>query len=398
MKKRLMKISLVKELVDFYRFFRRTTNSEKNIVFYSEHKGYYPYFSGLIRELVTKNQKSICYVTSDIQDPILETLESKIKTFYLKKLLPFFMIYVNCKVFVMTLTDLNQFHLKRSINSVHYVYVFHSLISTHMGYLSGAFDHYDSILCVGAHQIEEIRQFEKINGLSPKILIEAGYNRIEEIYQEYQKTRNNISSSDTNKKTILIAPSWGKDNVLEACGEHLVQILLENDYFVIVRPHPETVKRNSELLEVLNSRYSDDPNFTLELSVATNTSLLKADLLICDASGIIMEYAFGTERPVLFLNVPVKIRNPEYKDIELPVLEVDIRSKIGEIIDPDKLMVIPQLISQMIERRNEYKEQIIALREKFIFNFGFSSMIGTKHILREGIDSDEKGVPKNGKK
>jgi len=37
---------LIKEIKEIQRFFRET--SEKEIVFYAEHKGYYPYFEGLI--------------------------------------------------------------------------------------------------------------------------------------------------------------------------------------------------------------------------------------------------------------------------------------------------------------------------------------------------------------
>ena len=36
---------------------------------------------------------------------------------------------------------------KKSKNKVHYVYIQHSLVSLHMAYREGAFDHYDYILC-----------------------------------------------------------------------------------------------------------------------------------------------------------------------------------------------------------------------------------------------------------
>jgi hypothetical protein len=382
MKNRFTKIRFIREIYDFYRLFWGTSNIDKDIVFFSEHRGYYPYFAGLIEELVDNNNKSICYVTSDYYDPILNNSESRIKAFYLRTLLPFFMIYVSCKVFVITLTDLNRFYLKRSVNPVHYIYVFHSLISTHMGYLSGAFDHYDSILCAGPHHVTEIQNYEKLKGLSHKKLIEVGYQRIEAIFKEYQAYKLEISFQSPDK-TILIAPSWGKDNILETCGEALVQILLNAGYSVIVRPHPETAKRNPKLLSALNSQFSPNSKFTLELTVATNNSLLKADLLISDASGIVMEYAFGTERPVLFLNVPVKIRNPGYEDLRLPVLELEIRSKIGKIIDTSNIVDLPHIISYMIQNTSEYKEQILALRKLFLFNFGDSAKIGAEYILNK---------------
>ncbi len=50
--------------------------------------------------------------------------------------------------------------------------------------------------------------------------------------------------------------------------------------------------------------------------MTTDDSLLRADVLICDISGIALEYVFGTERPVLFLDVPLKIHNPRFKELE----------------------------------------------------------------------------------
>ena len=96
----------------------------------------------------------------------------------------------------------------------------------------------------------------------------------------------------------LIAPSWGVANILESCGERLVELLLKAGYEVIVRPHPETIKRSPDLVAEFASRYGNDPGFTLEMSVAGDSSLIRADVLISDYSGIVLEYAFGTERPV----------------------------------------------------------------------------------------------------
>ena len=47
---------------------------------------------------------------------------------------------------VMTLTDLGNHEIKRSKNCKSYVYLFHSLVSTHKGYTHKAFENYDVIL------------------------------------------------------------------------------------------------------------------------------------------------------------------------------------------------------------------------------------------------------------
>ncbi len=367
------KPSLWKEIKE-WKIFSKLPEKERQIIFYAEQGGYYSYFEGLISELIDKHKQEIIYVTSDFSDPVLQN--PKVKSFYFNSLLPWFMNFVKCKVFVMTLTDLNQFHLKRSINQVHYVYVFHAAVSTNMMYRFGAFDYYDSILCVGKHHVKEIQKHEMMHKLPQKKLIEAGYHRLERIYRAYQEP----VEKNTGKKTILIAPSWGDKNVIESCGERLTEILLDQGYEVIVRPHPETVKRTPELLQRFSQRFGDNASFKLEKSVSGDGSLLRADMLISDCSGIMVEYAFATERPFISMDVPLKIKNQRYEEIGQP-LELLLRSKVGTIVSMQDLDKIPAIISQLIKNRKRYQQEIIRLREQYVFNFGKSSEVGADYIM-----------------
>ena len=70
------------------------------------------------------------------------------------------------RVFIMTMPDLGTFYLKRSVHPVHYVYLFHNMVSSHMTFKPGAFDHFDTIFCVGPHHIDEIRKTENHDGWS----------------------------------------------------------------------------------------------------------------------------------------------------------------------------------------------------------------------------------------
>jgi len=378
---------LLKEIADFHRFFWRTPKEDRAIVFYAEHEGYYPYFEGLIEKLINDHNRTLCYITSSPDDPILHRTQSGIRTFYLNKLLALFMAHVNCRVFVMTLTDLNQYYLKRSLNPVHYIYVFHALVSTHMIYRYGAFDHYDSILCCGPHQVKEIRRHEEINSLPAKTLVEAGYYRLERIYDAYQRYSSEKSTSAI-KEIVLIAPSWGVANILESCGERLVELCLEAGYEVIVRPHPETIRRSPDLVATFASKFGNDPSFTLEMSVASDDSLLRADVLISDYSGIALEYAFGTERPVLFLDVPAKVNNQKFNELGIEPLEVSLRSEIGVVVSLKELESINQVISDLIMNTMVYKKKVAELRKAYVYAFGHSSATGAEyidHIMKNNV-------------
>ena len=88
---------------------------------------------------------------------------------------------------------------------VHYVYLFHSIFSTHSYLREGAIDNYDTIFCVGEHHVNEIKETEKVYGLKPKKLIKYGFGRLDTLINE--KKNYKVSSNTTN--LVLIAPSYG---------------------------------------------------------------------------------------------------------------------------------------------------------------------------------------------
>ncbi len=370
---------LLREIAALVRYVFRTPNSDKTIVFYAEQQSYWAFLEGVVGQLQSLSPTPFCYVTSDPNDSILKRKDLRIHAFYLNKLLPFFMLFVGCRAFVMTLTDLNQFHLKRSINeSVHYVYVFHALNSTHMAYRNGAFDHYDSILCAGPFMVEEIRKREEQQKLKPKQLIEAGYYRLERIHARY--VREGVAEHE-GRKRVLVAPSWAAHNVVEAHGAALIRSLADANYDVIVRLHPETMKRTPGLVASLEAELADRSNVVFEKTVGSDDSILAADVLITDWSGIALEFAFGTERPVLYLDVPRKVQNDRYQELGIEPFEATMRERVGMVVPVEEIPTIHERVNRLIEERSSYKARIAELRSQNLFAFGRSSEIGARHIL-----------------
>jgi hypothetical protein len=371
---------LIQELGQLYRFARIPTKA-RSIIFYTEKRGYYPFFEGMIKKLIEKHSQSIAYVTSDPEDPIRKDSHEKIHSIYLDKLLPLFFRFVRCRVLVMTLTDLHQFHLKRSIFPIHYVYVFHSLASTHMAFRSGSFDHYDSILCPGPQHFQEIRKYEEMMGLKKKHLIPAGDYRLEALFHEYTAYTKNGGGEKGGGATILIAPSWGEENILETCGHELISKLLDANFSIIVRPHSETKKRNADLMDNLKKSFSSHPRFKMEMLSHTHEALLKSDVLISDYSGIALSYAFATGRPVLFIDVPKKMKNPDYEKLEIEPLELTLRSEIGAAVSPQELDKVPETLSRLIGETETFKKKNFKLRDEYIYSFGNASDVSSQHIM-----------------
>jgi len=374
----LGKFSFSAELNEVKRF-QDLEDYEKEIVFYSENKNSIFIFESIIEELITKYSKNICYVTSSKDE--LNFKNKKIKTFFIGDGIARTKFFLNLKtkILIMTMPDLETFHIKKSkIYPVHYVYIFHAMVSTHLVYRKNAFDHYDSILCVGQYQIDEIRNAEKIYNLKPKKLFRSGYTHLDNLIKKNAEKKDKITK-DNNQ--IIIAPSWGETGLFETVIEEVIRELLDAKYKVILRPHPMTLKLSKKKIALIQKLFSVNPNFKLELDLPNFDSLLFSDIMISDWSGIALEFAFAFEKPILYIDVPKKIHNKDFKDITQIPIEESIRDKIGKIILPSEIKQISKEIEMLKQQTFERKDMIRKIRDKEIFNIGNSGKKSASDII-----------------
>ena len=360
------------------RRFRSLSAKERSITFYAEGPADWPHLSPVIEELTGPLGQHVLYVTSDHKDPVLKHPREGITPFCVGTgiFLTAFFQGLKCRLVVMTLPDLNTFHLKRSFHPVHYVYIFHSINSTHMVYRRGAFDAYDSILCVGPHHVSEIRKTEQVYGLKPKRLVEHGYGRLDTILKRVQSLPP-FRPSEGPSKRVVMAPSWGVGSSIEQpYGLDLVMLLLAAGHQTTLRLHPMTVRHRPDLVRQIRQRFEGDGMFRLELDMKAQDSLQQADVMISDWSGAATEFAFGLERPVVYIDTPRKINNPEYAKIQAPPLEDHIRREIGQVVPPDNLQETLTAIQQLCSDPGAYRHALRQARDRWIFNVGSSGRAG----------------------
>jgi len=356
------------------------SQDERSIMFYAENKASMNHFRSLIRELTEKMNLQVCYVTSVKNDPIFSSKNQRILPFYIgsgTSRTKFFST-LKAKILVMDMPDLGRFHIKRSNEyPVHYIYLFHSMYSVHSYLRKGAIDNYDTIFCVGPHQVKEIRETEKVYGLKAKKLINYGYGRLDTLLQ---KKINSQVTNANSKDLIIIAPSYGDDNLLERCGVKLIDILLKSNFRVMLRPHLRTLRDSTKLIDSIKENFGKNPNFVLERGIIPFDSLNNSLCIISDWSGISLEYAFTFERPVIFIDVPKKVLNPNSSDIVLEPIEISIRNKIGNIVSPNNLEEILVLIRGLDKNTQNISERIKEIRAKTVYNIGESAKIGAGYI------------------
>lgn len=370
-----------RERADYKRFFSVVN---KHLVIYSESSGFYKYYKGIVEYILEHSNITIHYITGDPDDQIFKMSEEqpRIRAYYIgEKRLITMMMKMDADIVAMTMPDIENYHIKRSYvrKDIEYIYIPHGMDSLNLTMRTGSMDHYDTVFCVGKHQKEEIEKTEAAYELPHKTLVEWGYSLLDEMREDYQK----LPKTNNDVKRILIAPSWQTDNIVDSCLEEILDGLAGKGYQVIVRPHPQHVRHRAEQMEALKKKYENQPDIEIQTDFSSNQTVFEADLMITDWSGIAYEYAYTTQKPVLFINTPMKVMNPEYERIDTVPLNILLRDEIGCSLDLEHLDEIAERVGMLLQESDAYYEKIGAFVEEYVYNLGTSSKVGADYILEQ---------------
>ena len=157
--------------------------------------------------------------------------------------------------------------------------------------------------------------------------------------------------------------------------------MLRAGHRVTLRPHSMTIRQRPKLLTELRERFASSPDIHLDEDLTSQGTVHGSDIMISDWSGAALEYAFGLERPVLFVDVPKKVNNPEYEKIPCVPVEVKLRSEIGRVVSPDRLSDVPALVENLCQSPDDWRERIRELRSRWIYNIGTSGKVAAAYIV-----------------
>ena len=379
----------------YYKAFCRPDNLEHmKLMFYAEGKGYYKYFSSIIDHILRDSKLKIHYVTSAPDDPILQCEVERIIPYYVDEpRLISLMMKVEADMVVMTTPDLEKYHIKRSRvrKDVEYVYVDHGCTSLNLTYRTGAFDHFDTIFAVSQMQADEVRALEKVRGTKEKRIVECGYGLIDQMIEAYEAQKSEEGPLP-EKPTILIAPSWQYDNIMDSCLDDLIASLKEKHFRIVIRPHPQYVRRFPLKIQEIMDKYQPDfsEDFRIETDFSSNVTVYTADLLITDWSAISFEFSFTTNKPTLFINTEMKVVNKAYKKVKIIPFDITGRSQIGRAIEKEDVKNIAAIAADLLENQAAWAEQIDTLKRSYFFNLGHSGEAGAAYIISRLVKKKKK--------
>ena len=314
-------------------------------VIYAEDKRYWILFKPIVEEF-EKREIKLLYLTSSIDDPVFDNSFRYIKTEYLGEGNKAFsrLNFISADFVLATTPGLDVYQWKRSKMAKHYCHIFHTL-ELSAGYELYGMDYYDSILLSAEHDKIFIRKLEEARNLPEKHIVTVGCPYLD----EYSKKISQILEEENKTFTVLVSPSWGKSALLLRFGEKLLDPLVKTAWRIIIRPHPQSLIVEKEMIEKLSKRYEANSNVEWDFKNENIYSLKKADVMISDFSGIILDYLFLFLKPVVYVSDKMDLR--PYDTFEIYDNQDDLwifktLKKIGVELNPDFLDTLPDLIQK----------------------------------------------------
>ncbi|WP_390621056.1 CDP-glycerol glycerophosphotransferase family protein [Treponema pectinovorum] len=338
---------------------QKNDKAYKKYVIYSEDKRYWNVFKPVLDEF--ENRKiDITYYVATESDPVFaekyqyvhpEVIGEGNKAFAKLNML-------SAGFVLMSTPGLQVYQLKRSKNVKHYSHIFHSPGDPTMYRLFGI-DYFDSILCTGDYQFKDIREMEKQRNLPAKTLLTVGCTYLDVFKQKIEK----LPSDEDHKFTVLVSPSWGKSALLSKYGKKLLDPLVNTGWNIIIRPHPQSKISEKEMLKELEDCYKGAPNVEWDSNSENFYSLKKADIMITDFSGIIWDYSFLCDKPVMYANAEMDLAPYDAYDIDHEIWQFETVKKIGIKVEEKDFSNIKDIIHnasdspQLSEERKKAKAQ-----------------------------------------
>lgn len=328
------------------------------LLLYSEGNTYWTWFKPILDEL-EKRQIATEYYTSAEDDLCFQKNYQYIHPTFIGKGNKAYakMAFVKADIVLMTTPGLDVYQLKRSRHVKKYVHFYHGL-GDHCGYKLFGTDYYDTLLTDNEINGMYIRELEQKRNLPAKELVVVGNIGLDEL----QKKIKNYNIAPNKEKTILLSPSWGKESVLYKYGGQILRILLSMDYHLIVRPHPQMKIDNPTLLEKLMREYPDNEKLSWDFKQDNIPSMLQSDIMISDFSGIIFEYAFLLNKPVITLNKEVDLSQYDASDLSAPTWRAAAHTEMGANITEGDFARLSEIIEELLHSFMKKKIEGVAAR------------------------------------
>ena len=333
-------------------------------VIFSDHKRYWNVFKPICDEF-EKRGAELHYWTASPDDPALEVPYEHVRCEFIGEGNKAFarLNMMNARVVLSTTPGLDVLQWKRSKDVDFYVHTLHAVGSA-AGYRMFGLDYYDAVLLSGEFQKEEIRTLEQMRGLPPKELEVVGCTYLD-VMADRLKT---LEPAHNERPCVLLAPSWGSSAILSVYGAKIIDALLATGYEIVIRPHPQSMTAEKDLLDSLMAAYPNSDDLSWNFDNDNFEILNRADIMISDFSGVVFDYALVFDKPVIFTQSTYDSAVYDAAWLEKPLWKFSVYPTLGFELSEEQLPHMREVIDRAIsdatlaEGRERARQQAWAYR------------------------------------
>ena len=325
------------------------------LVIYSDDKRYWQTFEPVVRELDARGF-DVTYMTQSPDDPALKNPYPCMHAEFIGEGNKGFakLNFLKATMVLSTTPGLDVYQWKRSKDVKWYVHIPHMPTELTTYRMFGV-DYYDALLLSGPYQIDDCRALEKLRELPEKECVLVGIPYLDETARRLE-----TAAQPPHERTVLVAPSWGGNSLLNRFGGALIDRLKETGYHIILRPHPQSYTSEASLIEELKRRYPD-----LEWNRDTDNFavLNRADIMISDFSGVIFDFALVFNKPVICAYTGFDPSQDDAWWLDTPIWTATAIPRIGPILTEENLPALKQMIDAALEEHS-YEAGLLEVRDE----------------------------------
>jgi hypothetical protein len=337
----------------------KAETSAASLVIYSEGKQYWNVFKPVVEELARRNIPCV-YYSSGEDDPGLAFPSPLVRRECIGQGNAAFRVlnFLEADICLMTTPGLDVLQLKRSPGVRHYAHILH-MVTDATSYRLFGLDYYDSVFLTGEYQKKDLRKLEELRGTAHKELLVTGCSYLDVLSDH----AGELPLESGHGKTVLVAPSWGANGILRRYGKTLLEPLAQSSWRIIVRPHPQSLISEKDAIETLRNQLDGYTNVEWNFDTENLRALSRSDVLISDFSGVIFDYAFLFERPVVYPRFNFDRRPYDLADIEEEAWMFRAIRELGEAVSEEEFGRIGELLDGVIGNGGK-KEAIRRLKNE----------------------------------
>ncbi len=343
-------------------------------MFYSEGKQYYSVFRPIL-DALHKLQYPYILLTSDASDPFLRDKKIHTKFIGTGNRAYAYLNSLHADIVVMTTPGLDVLQIKRNKGVYHYCHIVHSLGTPN--YRTFGMDYFDSVLVNSSIQERFIRSIEIAHHMPKKLIRNIGSTYLDWLSSQ-TSCKSFFKHIKKEQKIVLLSPSWGKEGLLSKYGMDLIKPLLDLEFLLIIRPHPQSFISESTLIQKLEKELKGNNCVVFDKSASNFNAMAQSDLMISDFSGIIFDYLCLFEKPVF--SIEYSFDHSGYDSMDVGGLwEFEVFKKLGIGLKIEDIKEFPKILKKTGSIK--YNKEVKKLKKLLWSNPKTSGMMAALTLL-----------------